>query len=44
MQSNPSLLPIICNFHVTLLLVNVIFPSEIGNYLENLIASKPNDF
>jgi len=29
MQSNASLLPIICNFHVTLLLVNVMFPSEL---------------
>jgi len=29
MQSNANLLPIIYNFHVTLLLVNVMFPSEL---------------
>jgi len=29
MQSNASLLPIIYNFHVTLLLVNVMFSSEL---------------
>jgi len=29
MQSNADLLPIIYNFRVTLLLVNVMFPSEL---------------
>jgi len=42
-KSNANSVPIIYNFHVTLLLVNVMFPSEFASNLVNL-ASKPNGF
>jgi len=43
MQSSASSLPLSYNFHVTLLLVNVMVPSDFASNLANL-ASKPNGF
>jgi len=43
MQSNANSLPISYNFLVMLLLVNVMFPSELSSNPVNL-ASKPNGF